>query len=523
MVIKNKFRVERVYNMENIADDLYSDSKNGKNFYNLYNLTVRDDNILLAMKNIKRTIGYHTKGIDGKTVKDYENLSDEQLIHIIKKRFNRFNPMKVKRIFIAKSNGKQRSLGIITFEDRVIQQCIKQILEPICEAKFHPNSFGFRPLRSTKHAISKMMLLMQMTKYDYCVNLDIKDFFDNINHEKLINQICELGIKDKRILSILSKMLKVEIEGEGRNKMGIVQGGVISPLLSNIVLNELDWWLNSQCRIEINNKIYFVRYADDFKILCKTYIDAFKTFHTVKSWLNEQLHLDISAEKSKILNLRTQGAEFLSLNIKYNANLIESYISENNKQKIQNNLCKIISKINKNGQNAEKILIELNKQIHLWHKYYESATMVNRDFANIAKKCQKLLDDKLKNIAQKVVLENIETNYLTKISDITTYKVGNTILLPIEYVKYKKPEIFSQDMNIYTKVGRKKAYDLKQTKKKLQKFQSKHNKICSSQQENIYKKTSFDKGIVHKIKTQLNNILLQIEKYLITPLQLNLK
>ena len=159
-----------------------------------------------------------------------------------------------------------------------------------------------------------------MTKYDYCIDIDIKDFFDSVNHEVLIKQIYNLGFRDKKLLAIISKMLKVNVEGEGTKKIGLIQGGILSPLLSNIVLNELDWLINSQCKMSnqapSESKIYFVRYADDFKILCKNFSDAFKIFNTVKVWLKEKLKLDISSEKSKILNLKTQGSEFLGFKIK---------------------------------------------------------------------------------------------------------------------------------------------------------------------------------------------------------------
>ena len=181
MKAKNKFQVERKYDLEKTFNQLFVQSKTEKIFNNLYRLIVGEDNILLAMKNTRLAIGRNTKGIDGKTVSYYEKLPAEKLIQIVKQRFNNFTPMKIRRIFIPKSNGKQRVLGIVTVEDRILQQCIKQILEPICESKFHSNSFGFRSLRSTKHAINKTVLLLQMTKYEYCVDVDIKDFFDNVD------------------------------------------------------------------------------------------------------------------------------------------------------------------------------------------------------------------------------------------------------------------------------------------------------------------------------------------------------
>ena len=447
---KKNFKVERVYDMTDTFKELYTQGQSGKIFNNLYSLIISDNNILLAMKNISTSSGRHTKGIDGKTIAMYQKMSVENLIGIVKQRLNNFKPMKVRQIFIPKSNGTKRTLGILTFEDRLIQQCIRQVLEPICESKFHLNSFGFRSLRSTKHAVNKMILIIQMTKYDYCVDIDIKDFFDNINHEILLNQIYNLGIHDKKLLAIISKMLRVNVEGEKIKRTGLIQGSILSPLFSNIFLNELDWWLNAQCKtsnkLPTDNKIYFVRYADDFKILCKTFSDAFKVFNTVKVWLAENLRLNISNEKSKIVNLRTQGSEFLGFKIKSNLKdgvyFVESHVSDNNKLKIQNNLCKIISRIDDNGKNAKKVLKDLNRQIATSHNYYQSASHVKQDFQSIGRFCKNLLDAKLKDIAQKIPFPSSP--------NVMTYKVDDVILIPIESISYKRLASLPQGANVYT-------------------------------------------------------------------------
>lgn len=190
MTLETRLRAEKAYyDMTKVTDKLYAQSKNGNNFYKLYELIVSDNNVLLAYRNIKRNTGSNTKGTDGKTVKEYANISVDELINIVRNRLANFQPMSVRRVFIPKSNGRERPLGIPTFEDRLIQQCIKQILEPICEAKFHPHNYGFRPLRSTKFAVSRMMTLAQVKQYYYCVDIDIKGFFDNIDHSKLIKQM----------------------------------------------------------------------------------------------------------------------------------------------------------------------------------------------------------------------------------------------------------------------------------------------------------------------------------------------
>ncbi len=170
----------------------------------------------------------------------------EELVAYVRKRLENFQPNAVRRVEIPKPDGRMRPLGIPTMEDRIIQQCIKQVLEPICEAKFYKHSYGFRPNRSAHHAIARAMFLANRAGYHFVVDIDIKGFFDNVSHGKLLKQLWTLGIRDKRLLCVLSKMLKAPIQGEGIPEKGVPQGGILSPLLANVVLNELDWWIASQ-------------------------------------------------------------------------------------------------------------------------------------------------------------------------------------------------------------------------------------------------------------------------------------
>lgn len=484
MALETRLRAEQAYyDMTKVTDKLYAQSKNGNNFYKLYELVTSEDNILLAYRNIKKNTGSNTKGTDNKTVKNYANISMDELVNKVRSRLANFQPMSVRRVFIPKTNGKERPLGIPTFEDRLIQQCIKQILEPICEAKFHPHSYGFRPLRSTKHAISRMMTLAQIKHYYFCVDIDIKGFFDNINHSKLIKQMWTLGIRDKRILSIVSKMLKAEIVGEGIPTKGTPQGGILSPLLSNIALNELDWWISSQyetvqfsgnCKPEsvqtLKSKtnlkqVFIVRYADDFKIMCKTHDDAVKIFNSTKQWLKERLHLDISEEKSKIVNLRKQYSEFLGFKIKLierrGKYVICSHMSDKSKSRAKQMLKRSFNKIDKNGENAGKVLNIINSQIIGLHQYYSAATMVNHDFGDIAYELSYLIENKLQHIAKEGKFKSSCSKYITdtylKRNNCKTYKIGNIVLIPMVYVSHKKLMNFSQDMNVYSEEGRNKV------------------------------------------------------------------
>ena len=313
---KQRLRNNEYYDTQAIYDELYSKAKENRRFTNLYDLIVSRENILLAYRNIKKNKGSKTKGVNATTILDIGKDNPERLISYVRNRMSNFQPMPVRRVEIPKDNGKVRPLGIPTMEDRLIQQCIKQVLEPICEAKFYKHSYGFRPNRSTHHAIARVLALTNRHNFQYVVVIDIKGFFDNVNHGKLMKQLWSLGIQDKQLLCIISKMLKTEIKGIGVPQKGVPQGGILSPLLSNVVLNELDWWIASQWenhkthhsyknptrKYELLRRgnlkeVFIVRYADDFKLLCKDRKTAEKMFAATKQWLEERLGFNARGRK----------------------------------------------------------------------------------------------------------------------------------------------------------------------------------------------------------------------------------
>ena len=243
---KQKLRNNEYYSMQDIFDKLYSQSQKGMKFTKLVEIIKLKENILLAYRNIKKNHGSVTAGTDGLNIDYIKNMGIDNYVSYIQGKIDNYFPKSVRRVEIPKPNGKTRPLGIPCIDDRIIQQCIKQVLEPICEAKFHNHNYGFRPNRATHHAIARSMSLMNRSKLHYVVDIDIKGFFDNVNHSKLKKQMWNMGIQDKNLLCIIGKILKSEIEGIGVPTKGTPQGGIISPLLSNIVLNELDWWISDQ-------------------------------------------------------------------------------------------------------------------------------------------------------------------------------------------------------------------------------------------------------------------------------------
>lgn len=477
-------RNNEYYGQQKILDELYKKSSEGHYFNKLYELIINEDNILKAYRTIKRNTGSKTKGINGHTIKYLEKLSKDKIISIVRSRLNNYKPNPVRRVFIPKSNGKQRPLGIPTIEDRLIQQCILQILEPVCEGKFHKSSFGFRPNRSTHQAIARCQHLINHSKNHFVVDVDIKGFFDNVNHSKLMKQIWTLGIRDKRVLCIISKMLKAEIVGEGKPTKGVPQGGILSLLLANIVLNELDWWISNQWETKTtkhkyihpsskikalkNTKLkpcYIVRYADDFKLFTDSRTNAKKLFVATKLWLKDRLSLEISDEKSKITNLRKNGSDFLGIRLRAIPKgtsqlgyVSQSKIEPKRKKKIIE-VYKSKLKDLRNSPNIDKVK-SLNGFTLGIHNYYKVATDVRQDFNDIFY----IIYGKYKTLKRKnIIVEKGVENEVLK----TFYKgykenlnsCCKITLYPIHFIHFKKPIQIHPEVTPYTETGRKRIHN----------------------------------------------------------------
>lgn len=481
--------------MQAMFDELYAKSDKGCNFKNLIEIIKAPENIKLAYRNIRKNSGSKTAGVDNKTISDLNKWKESALISHVQKKLDWYIPNAVRRVEIPKGNGKTRPLGIPTIMDRLIQQCILQVLEPICEAKFFKRSNGFRPNHSTENAIAQAERMIQNVGCHYVIDIDIKSFFDNVNHGKLLKQMWTLGIRDKKLLSIISVMLKAEVAGIGFPEKGTPQGGIISPLLSNIVLNELDWWLVSQWeemptkrnyvrRIYSNGtpdksgvvrtlrgytnlkECYVVRYADDFKIFCKKYSDAVKLFIATKKWLLERLGLEISPEKSKIVNLKRHYSEFLGFKLKVRIKgkksngqpkyVIEAHIKDNALLKIREKSKQIIGNLRKtyDPKMEYRLIQKYNSYIIGIHNYYCIATHVNLDIQKIAFDVKKSLYNRLKHRITKT--GNITNRYIKlkygKSREVR-YINGHAIV-PIAYVQHRVPMDKKLKINKYTPEGR---------------------------------------------------------------------
>ena len=482
------------YDFQETLDKLYSDSETSRNFTKLMDLITSPQNILLAYRNIKKNTGSKTAGVDKKTISYLEKWEPDKLIRYIQKRLEYYVPQPVRRVEIPKSNGKTRPLGIPTIMDRLIQQCVLQILEPICEAKFFKRNNGFRPNRGAEHAISQAYKFMQGQHLHFVVDIDIKGFFDNVSHGKLLKQMWTLGIRDKKLLKIISEMLKAEVAGIGFPEKGTPQGGIISPLLSNIVLNELDWWVASQweniptrypykCRVLKNGTLdksnvlaelrktnlkecYIVRYADDFKIFCRKRSDAEKIFTATKTWLKDRLGLDISPEKSKIVNLKRQYSEFLGFKMKVvpkgkksngqTKYAVKSHISDKSKKRIKEKAKTAITDIKRKGSDEKRnTIVRYNSLVMGWHNYYRFATHVSKDFSEIAFLVKNTIKGKLKNQLKKSISKPLKSPVYIKYSKSKEMRyLGSTPIIPIAYVQHKNPIDKKRVVNKYTAEGR---------------------------------------------------------------------
>lgn len=327
--------------LKQTLDFLYEKSKEGIAFTGLVEAMVNEVTIVTAIHNIKSNKGSKTAGVDQMKMDKYLQMPKEDLIALIRDNFSNYKPKPARRVYIPKKNGKQRPLGIPTVLDRIIQECVRIIIEPICEARFYPHSYGFRPYRAQKHAIRDIVNVINASTFSqdqpvWAVEGDIKGCFDNIDHRILLQKIWRIGIHDKRVIKMVQQMLKAGYIESGTlndTKLGTMQGGILSPLLSNVYLNDFDWFVgrmymepHRQCKHKCNDTRrlkwsgvtpkYNFRFADDWVILTSTEQEAYRLKRMLTKYFRNKMKLELSQEKTFVTDLRTEGIHFLGFVVK---------------------------------------------------------------------------------------------------------------------------------------------------------------------------------------------------------------
>jgi len=269
-------------------------------------------------------------GVDGVLASDFRKGLDDK-IEVLRLELKRgtYQPQPARRVMIPKANGKMRPLGIPCMRDKIVQEAVRMALEPIFEVEFHENSYGFRPNRSTHHAVFRCQHLMR-SNYSWVIEGDVKACFDEISHDSILKVMRE-KVMDNKFLELIRRFLKAGVEVEGvvqPTEKGVPQGGVISPLLANAVLNKLDWFLHSKGaygdnparqlvrKHELN--VRFVRYADDWCVFItrasKQYAEALR--EKIREFLLRECGLELSVEKTHVTHVR-DGYDFLGFRLSY--------------------------------------------------------------------------------------------------------------------------------------------------------------------------------------------------------------
>ena len=282
-----------------------------------------------AWRKVRRNRG--AAGVDKVSIQMFETNLEANLARLMRElKDGSFQPLPARRVYIPKDikRTKFRPLGIPAVRDRIAQEVLRCLLSPIFEAKFHDHSYGFRPGRGCHQAVEKVLELGRQG-YQYVLDADISGFFDNLSHESIIRELSN-EVADGNILRLVEKFLRAGIMEGGqlrRMHIGTPQGGVASPLLANIALNMLDW--------ELHNQGYqFVRYADDFVVLCKTASQAEEALALVTDVLDTQLGLQLSDEKTEVTRFH-EGFSFLGFDIKSRFVRMRSKSVENFKNKVR--------------------------------------------------------------------------------------------------------------------------------------------------------------------------------------------
>lgn len=315
-----------------------------------------------------------SSGVDGKTVYDLlTTLQENQKTYLARIRSGSYQVSPILGIEIPKSNGGKRLLGVPTVVDRVFQQSIQQVLQPIFEIDFQENSYGFRPQRSAHDALSKSLEYINKG-YQDIVDIDLKSFFDEVNHDLLLTLI-HRRVKCVYLMKLIRKFLRAPILKNGvlsKRRKGVPQGSPLSPLLSNILLNELDKEL-------VSRGLNYVRYADDFSIYVKSGISAKRVGNSIYKYLRNVLDLPINRKKSKVcrpLKFETLGFGFVPTYKKNEKGKYQAVVSKTKWLRFKQSLKGLTRKTI--PMSFDERIVRLNRLIRGWVNYFKVASIQSK-------------------------------------------------------------------------------------------------------------------------------------------------
>ena len=509
--------------LREIQDKLYQQSKEVYNaggrpaWKGLLEIMSAETTIITAIHNIKSNHGSETPGVDGKRMrKDYLQRPFPVIIREIQSAFRHYEAEKIRRVYIDKpGKAEKRPLGIPSMRERIVQECMRLVLEPICEAQFFSHSYGFRPMRDTAMALEHITFITHNTGYRWIVEGDISKCFDRIDHSILIKRLYHIGIKDRRVLQIIKAMLKAGVMDVCEvNEDGTPQGGLISPLLANVYLDIMDEWITAQwenkrthfaysrhdSKINALRKTeltpgYLVRYADDFVIITDTHAHAMEWKARLQTFLREKMKLTLSAEKTLITDVRRKYIKFLGYEFKnVRGKARKGYIVRTipDRKRLKRKVDEIVESIKKIPRNysREKMIDAINRinsKIRGLIQYYQCCTWVNIAMKKYARKLSWAAIRRLKQYKGKWIpanqtrnLPRVHQEYRQKIPSIK-YRDIYIGITALTFCRWQKTPGKNQAETPFTESGRQLYFE--RTKKK--RIQARLDEVYSDRAANI--------------------------------------
>ena len=491
-----------------LQDELYKTAKEAMSrderpsFTGLVEAMTAKATIVTAIHNIKANKGANTPGVDGVKIRNYLQSREDWVINDIQSAFRHYEPRFVRRKYIDKPGKKEkRPLGIPTIRDRIVQECIRIILEPIMEGQFYEHSYGFRPMRDTKMALERITGTVHQNGYFWIVEGDISKCFDRIDHNILLKRLYHMGVKDKRVLLIVKAMLKAGIMGECEiNEEGTPQGGILSPLLANVYLDILDeyvakQWINKSVHTHYRDQSVkmtalrkrsslipgvLVRYADDFVIVTDSKAHAAFWKERVGTFLRERMKLELSAEKTLITDVRKRYVQFLGFEYKVvPGKSRKGYIPRTipNRTRLERKVEEIKKNLLAIPKNVSKEIVvdaihKVNSQIRGLVNYYQATTWVSVAMPRYREPINRAARKALKKYGAKWVpanetstLPSVHQKHKAKIVAIP-YKNLMVGVTCIGFCAWEKTLYHNQAETPYSEEGRQLYFE--RTKKKRQ-------------------------------------------------------